>query len=171
MKSSDLVNLLIGVLALGWILYRQLQARPVKSDLRLPVILLVIGVIQLSSFLGQHGHHPGYVSAALVGSLILAVVFAAVRAATVHLWVDSGQPWRKGAVLTAVLWIISLGIHLGYDYLVDGRGALAGLGSASLVLYFGITYTVQRLILQARARRIADKHTIGPETPIHVRWP
>ena len=33
--------------------------------------------------------------------------------------------------------------------------ALAGLGSASLLLYFGVTFTVQRLILQARAQRIA----------------
>jgi hypothetical protein len=171
MTSSELVNLLIGVLVLGWILYRQLQARPAKADLRLPVILLVIGLIQLTGFLGQHGHHPGYVSAALAGSFILAVAFAAARAATMHVWIDNGQPWRKGNVLTAVLWVLSLAVHLGYDYLVDGRGALAGLGAASLVLYFAITYTIQRLIVQARARRIADKHTIDPEAPIHVRWP
>ena len=54
-------------------------------------------------------------------------------------------------------WIVSL----GYDYLVDGKGAQAGLGSASLLLYFGVTYTIQRLILQARARRIAD---VSPRT-------
>jgi hypothetical protein len=29
-----------------------------------------------------------------------------------------------------VLWIVSLGAHLGYDYLVEGKGAEAGLGSA-----------------------------------------
>jgi hypothetical protein len=55
-----------------------------------------------------------------------------------------------------MLWIVSLGVHLSYDYLVDGKGAPAGLGSASLLLYFGVRYTTQRLILQARARRIAD---------------
>jgi hypothetical protein len=171
MKSSESVNLLIGVLVLGWILYRQLQERPAKTDLRLPLILAVIGIVQLTRFLGQAGHHPGYVFAALAGSFILAVVFAAARAATVHVWVHNGQAWRKGNVLTAVLWIASLAVHLGYDYLVDGRGALAGLGAASLVLYFAITYTVQRLLIQARAKRIAEKHTIDPETPISVRWP
>jgi hypothetical protein len=46
-----------------------------------------------------------------------------------------------------MLWIVSLGVHLGYDYLVDGKGAQAGLGPASLLLYFGVTYTIQRLIL------------------------
>jgi hypothetical protein len=171
MKSSEYVNLLVGVLILGWILYRQLQARPAKADLRLPLILGIIGIIELTSFLGQHGHHPGYVFAALAGSFVLAIVFAAARAATVHIWVDNGQAWRQGTALTAVLWIVSLGVHLGYDYLVDGRGPLAGLGAASLAMYFAITYTVQRLMIQARARRIAEKHTIDPETPISVRWP
>lgn len=73
-----------------------------------------------------------------------------------HVRVDRGQAWRQGTWLTAVLWIVSLGVHLGYDYLVDGKGAQAGLGSASLLLYFGVTYMIQRLVLQARARRIAD---------------
>ncbi len=40
--------------------------------------------------------------------------------------------------------------HLGYDYLVAGNG----LGTASLLLYLGVTFTIQRLILQARAQRI-----------------
>jgi hypothetical protein len=171
MKTSESVNLLIGVVILGWILYRQLQARPAKADLRLPLVLAVIGIIELSGFLGQHGHHPGYVFAALAGSFILAIAFAAARAATVHVWVNNGQAWRQGNILTAVLWIVSLAVHLGYDYLVDGRGPLSGLGTASLAMYFAITYTVQRLMVQARARRIADKHTIDPETPISVRWP
>jgi hypothetical protein len=29
-----------------------------------------------------------------------------------------------------------------------------GLGTASLLLYLGVTFTIQRLILQARAQRI-----------------
>jgi hypothetical protein len=48
----------------------------------------------------------------------------------VRVWVDGGQAWRQGSWLTAVLWIVSLGAHLGYDYLVEGKGAKAGLGSA-----------------------------------------
>ena len=42
------------------------------------------------------------------------------------------------------------------DYLVDGKGPLAGLGTASLTLYFAVTYTIQRLILQVKAQRIAN---------------
>ena len=71
-----------------------------------------------------------------------------------RVWIDSGQALRQGTWITALLWIASLAAHLGYDYLVEGKGAQAGLGTASLTLYFAVTCTIQRLILQARAQRI-----------------
>ena len=123
--------------------------------MRLPLIIAIIGVVQLAQFL-QHGHHGPGVFVALAGSLVIAAVFGAIRAATVRVWVDGGQALRQGSWLTAVLWIVSLGAHLGYDYLVEGKGSPTGLGSASLLLYFGVTFTIQRLILMARAQRIAD---------------
>jgi len=149
------VNLLIGIAVLALLVYRQLQVRPVRANFRLPLILAVIGVIQLSQFL-KNDHHTGTVFAALAGSLALAALFGAIRAMTVRVWIQAGQALRQGTWVTAVLWVVSLGVHLGYDYLVDGKGSQAGLGTASLTLYFAITYTIQRFILQAKAQRIAD---------------
>jgi hypothetical protein len=171
MTGSNLTNLLLGVVVLGFILYRQLQARAAKADIRLPLILAVIGIIQLSQYLHGHGHDPAAVFSSLAGSLLLAAAFGAVRAATVHVWMDGDQVWRRGNWLTAVLWVASLAVHLGYDYLVGGRGAEAGLGSATLLLYFAVTYTIQRLIILARAKRIASAQEVDPEAPISVRWP
>jgi len=94
--------------------------------------------------------------AALAGSLVLAAITGAIRATTVRVWIQAGQALRQGSWITAVLWVVSLGVHLGYDYLVDGKGSQAGLGTASLTLYFAVTYTIQRFILQAKAQRIAD---------------
>lgn len=168
MTASNLTNLVIGLLVLVFILSRQLQARPAKADLRLPLILAIIGVIQLTQFL-HHGQHGTEIYAALAGSLVIAAVFAAIRAATVHVWVDGGRAWRQGNWLTAVLWVVSLGVHLGYDYLVDGRGANAGLGTASLLLYFAVTYTIQRLMIQARAKRIAPGQRVDPDTRTFAR--
>ena len=149
------MNLVIGLAVLALILYRQMQVRPVKANTRLPLILAVIGVIELTQFLQHHAHGPA-VYAALLGSLALAAVLGAVRAFTVRVWVDAGgQAMRQGTWLTTVLWLVSLGVHLGYDYLVDGKGAQAGLGTASLTLYFAVTYAVQALILQWRVQRIA----------------
>jgi hypothetical protein len=120
-NSTTAVYLVIGLAVLGLILYRQMQVRPVKADMRLPLILAVIGVIQLVQFL-QHYRHGNAVYAALLGSLVLAAVLGAVRAVTVRVWIDGGQAMRQGTWLTTVLWLVSLGAHLGCDYLVDGKG-------------------------------------------------
>ena len=34
------------------------------------------------------------------------------------MWVRGGQAWRQGNLLTAVLWLATLAVHLGYDRLV-----------------------------------------------------
>jgi hypothetical protein len=96
---------------------------------------------------------------------VLGAVFGAIRAMTVRLWFGGGQALRQGTWLTLLLWIVSLGVHLGYDYLVLGHGSLSGLGNATLILYFAITYTIQRLILQARAGRLGSASRPGASDP------
>jgi len=167
--ASTAVDLLIGLAVLALILVRQMQVRPVRASMRLPLILAVLGVIELTQFL-QHNHHTATVYAALAGSLALAAITGAIRAMTVRVWYDAGQALRQGTWITALLWIASLGVHLGYDYVVDGKGPQAGLGTASLTLYFAVTYTIQRLILQARSQRLAgtpqpDVSSPGARTP------
>jgi hypothetical protein len=151
-SAPEIANILVGIAVLAFVLYRQLQPRLIRDNVRLPIILSIIGVIELVQFLGKH--HGPRTFLVLGGSLVLAVVFGAFRAATTHVWIEAGQAWRRGNWITAVLWVISLAGHLGYDYLVDGKGPLAGLGSASLLLYLGITLLVQGFILLARASRL-----------------
>jgi hypothetical protein len=151
-SASETANILIGIAVLAFVLYRQLQPRPIRDNVRLPIILGVIGLVELIQFLSKH--HGSKTFLVLGGSLVLAVVFGAFRAATTHVWIEGGQAWRRGNWITAVLWIVSLVGHLGYDYLVDGKGPLAGLGSASLLLYLGVTLLIQGLILLARASRL-----------------
>jgi hypothetical protein len=53
-------------------------------------------------------------------------------------WRENGQLLRKGTWLTAVLWILSLAAHLGYDELVAGHitGKNGGnVGDATVLLY------------------------------------
>ena len=79
-------QIVIGVVVLALLIYRQLRSRPVNaSGLRIVAVIGVIGLIETYQFL-QH-HHPGAVTyAALLGSLALAAGFGILRALTVRIW-------------------------------------------------------------------------------------
>jgi hypothetical protein len=95
-NASTTVNLLIGLAVLALLVYRQLQVRPVRANFRLPLILAVIGIIELTQFL-KTDHHTGLVFAALAGSLVLAAITGAIRAMTVRVWVETRRPARLTA--------------------------------------------------------------------------
>jgi hypothetical protein len=154
MTSTTLVSIVVGVAVAALLVVRQMRAQPVNANFRIPLILGIIGLIELTNYL-QKNHHLGATAiAALVGSLILAAVLGAARAATVHQWINDGQPWRRGTWLTGALWVVSLAAHFGLDYLIDPHAPDGGVAGASILLYLAVTYTVQRLIVQARAQRI-----------------
>ena len=73
MSASEIANILIGFAVLAFVLYRQLQPRLIRDNVRLPIILSIIGVIELVQFLGKH--HGPRTFLVLGGSLVLAVVF------------------------------------------------------------------------------------------------
>jgi len=149
------VNLLIGILVLGLVIYRQVIPRRVRSNLRIMLILAVVGLVQTVQYL--HGRHIGAtIVTAIIGSLVLAAAFGLARALTVRLFFRDGQWWTRGGWITAILWIVSLAAHLRFDYLVAGHGS-AGIsfGNATILLYLAVTFTVQRLVVIARAQRRA----------------
>jgi len=150
-------QIVIGVAVLALLIYRQLRTRPVNaSGLRLAAIIGVIGLIEAYQFIQQHP--AGAVTyAALLGSLVLAGVFGVLRAATVRIWLQDGQPWSRGSWVTAALWIVAVAAHLGYDALVAGHGT-ANVGDATIVLYLAVSLGVQRLVVHQRAQRLA----VGP---------
>jgi hypothetical protein len=161
-EETVALEIVIGVVVLGLLIYRQLSARPVNaSGLRLVVILAVIGVVETVNYLQKY-HSGSATYAALGGSLVLAAVFGVLRAGTVRLWVQDGQVWSKGNWLTALLWIIALGVHLGYDALVAHGHGSNDVGTATVLLYLAVSLGVQRLIAQRRATRLQP---FGAATP------
>ncbi len=153
MSSQTTLNLVIGVAVLGLLIYRQLRARPVRGNQRLVLVLAVIGLIEAVQYL-QKLHSVSGAIVALAGSLVLAAVFGAARAATVRIWMQNGQPWVQGNLLTAALWVLALAAHLGYDYLAGQYKDIGGIGSATLVLYLAVSLGVQRVIVMLRAQRL-----------------
>jgi hypothetical protein len=159
MSGANVTNLIIGLAVVALLVSRQLMARRLNDNYRLSVILAVIGLVQFVNFLKSvHGpHDDDRIIVAVVGSLLLAAVLGAARAQTVRVWrQDDGQLMRRGTWLTAVLWIVSLAAHLGYDELVAGH--IAGnnggnVGDATIVLYLVVTLAVQQFLLLARVKR------------------
>lgn len=159
------LDVILGLAVLALLIYRQLAARPVNaSALRLIAILLIIGLIQTYQFLSKGHDHP-LTFAALGGSLVLAAIFGALRAGTVRVWVDDGQPWSQGNWVTAVLWIASLVAHLGYDALVVHGPGARGLGTATVVLYLAVTLGFQRVLVFRRAHRLQLAGPVAPGGP------
>jgi hypothetical protein len=174
MTTTTLVSIVLGVAIAALLVVRQMRAQPINANMRLPLIIGIIGLIEITNYLQKvHGHVGAIAITALIGSFVLAAVLGAARAATVHLWIQDGQPWRKGTWLTGTLWVVSLAAHFGLDYLIDPHSPNGGIAGASLLLYLAVTYTVQRVITQGRARRIpvtdhsAQSLTHDPARP----WP
>src|ERR1700742_4311680 len=151
--STTLISILVGVAVAALLVVRQLRSQPLNASFRIPLILGVIGLIELVEYLDKH--HPGATAyGALAGSLVVAAVFGALRAATIHLWMQDGQPWRKGNWLTGILWILSLAAHFGIDFLIDPHNPNGGLAGSTILIYLAVTSAVQRVIRRARARRL-----------------
>jgi len=172
MSGANLVNLVIGIAILALVLSRQLVTRRLSESYRLSVVLAIIGIFEFAAFLNGHPRDDGGIAAAVVGSLVLAAGFGAVRALTVRVWRENGQLLRRGTWVTALLWVLSLAAHLGYDYLVAGHvtGKNGGnVGDATIILYLVVTLTVQRFILLNRVARqeAAGKIPLGePQVPL-----
>jgi hypothetical protein len=153
---NNLTSIGIPVLVLLFVLFRQVQKRSVKEDSR-PVLLLallVVGVVELVQFIGDHPVN-GTGIAMLLASLVLAAGFGALRAYTVRLWREDGVLYRQGNALTVVLWLVAIGVHFGADLLIDHSGSAKGLSSVALLLYIAVSFGVQRVVVQSRARSMA----------------
>ncbi|OXM71658.1 DUF1453 family protein [Amycolatopsis vastitatis] len=152
---NSTVNVVAGLAVLALLVVRQIRKRPLREDPRpvVLVVLLVLGILQLGTYL-KVVPASAAVIALLVATLLLGAGFGAVRAWSVRIWREDGQLWRQGSRLTAVLWLVGFGVHIGLDALFDG--VAHGLGVGSILLYLAVSLGVQRLFVQSRASRLGS---------------
>jgi hypothetical protein len=153
----------LDVLVAVYVLRRQIRIRPVPRvlSLRFPVILGVIGLIDVLSYTDTHKHITNNDWLWVVGTLVVgAVVLGAIRALTVKIWTSNNWVVRQGTWLTMGLWVLSLALHF-----LGGVGAQhAGAGNleaASFLIYLAATYGVQNYVVHRRARPLWD--ALGPD--------
>jgi hypothetical protein len=158
---NSITPILLGLVIFGYIMYRQLQEKPVREDrgYRGSVIICIIGLISAGSTLNKYSMIPAAAYGIISASMIIGVVLAVFRARFVHLWRDHGKLVRKGNWLTLLLWIIGIIIHIGSDLLLKSQGGHADdLGSSTLTLYIGISLFVQQAVLIQRAETAKEKY-------------
>jgi hypothetical protein len=149
-------SILIALVVLAWLLWRQLQVRELRHDrgYLFPLVLCAVGLLQIVDY---DRDHPlaGAGVALLVLSIVVAAAFSIWRATTVRVWLHDGRLLRQGTAVTIVLWLVAIAIHLGGDHLIAPHDT-DRLGSVSLLLYLGVSLGVQRFALGERARRPGD---------------
>jgi FtsH-binding integral membrane protein len=136
-----------------FVVYRQMMTRPTARN----------GIVYVSAALVALGLLTGglidttqlALSLALVAvEAIAAVVFGAVRAATVRVWMDeAGVTWSKATPLTLLAWLASVASRVGLYF----AGTALGLGvSTSGILFFvGLTIGAQALLVARRGRALS----------------
>lgn len=144
-----MINLLIGAAVLVWLLVRQLSVRPLRDRSILPLLLLVIGVVEIANFATQHSVGASDIGLLVVSTLIGAAL-AFARGFTVRIWSTGNQTVRQGTIWTALLWLVAIGQH----FLIESFVHQPGLAETSLLAYFGVALLVQRATLLARARNL-----------------
>ena len=144
---QNMISIVVGLLVLIFLLYRQRKIRKVRKDVnyKLPLILLILGI---ANFKGYVATKPLSVNSLLVlifSLLFLAVGMGAIRAATVKIWVKDGVIFRQGTWLTISLWIVSAGLHMFVDF-------FGHTGESSLLIYYAVTLFIQSLVVQYRTK-------------------
>lgn len=140
------VNIVIALLVVALIIRNTTRKAPMKQNMTLGIILAAVGAYETYGRIQANGAKVGDLLIVVV-SILIGFILAVIRAFTIHLWREDQVVYAQGSWITALLWIVGLGQHL----LVDAFVA-SGLGSASLLLYFGAMILGQRFFLLQRAR-------------------
>lgn len=146
-------QILIAVLVLGWIVYRQVVGQfASRTKLTwLPLILIALGVYTVVQT------HPTVtaVGTAVIGAeLVLTIALGWIRGRAVGLETRDGFLYMRGGAPTLVLWAISIGMRVGIELWAHQiGGATAALATTTIALSFGLSLGVQGLVLRHRIRQ------------------
>lgn len=145
--GSAVPGIVMALVVLVLVLWRQLSTRPLRERPLIAVILVLLGVAQTVPVASRSTLSPRDAGLLLL-SLAIGIALAALRALTVRIWADGDRVLRRGTILTALLWLASLAQHVTVTASVSG-----GLGNTTLLIYFGLVLIAQHQILMIRARR------------------
>ena len=161
----------LGAIVLIFVLLRQVRVVPVPRVYhpRLPIILGIIGLLELSSYAGDH-HVTSTAWAWVLGTMLVgALGLGALRGISMRVWAADGWVVRQGNAVTMALWLVSVLVHFVGDTGSTHSGG-ADLVGASFLLYLGLTLGVQYYVVYRRAQPLWAQ--LGPNAgrPLQVHF-
>lgn len=145
------VTILVGVVAVGYVLWSRLRGQPLNARrlLVLPVVLTVVGVADLtgSSAPRLSGTDVGFLAAGVAISVLLGVA----RGATIELYPNGGELWRRYRPVTVVLWVTLVAVKFVLAGIAFVAGASAGGGTHGLLLSLGASLIAEAVVVGPRA--------------------
>jgi hypothetical protein len=148
-------DLVVDALVLAWILYRQRRVRRIRLRFarRVPIILLLVGLVQFVHFTETHSLGAEVTAIAIGSCLVGGAVFGAIRAYTVTLAPMAKGVAQQASWLTIALWLVSLGIHFAMSGFVSSLHGPIDVTAASALLYMALSLGVQNTVVHHRAVR------------------
>ena len=129
---------------------------PRVLSLRFPIVLGVIGLIDVLGYTGNHHVTGGDYAWVLATLVVGAVILGAVRAFTVRIWTSNKWVVRQGTWVTMGLWVLSLGLHFVSDVGRRGTAGRAISRRPASCCILRVTYGVQTYVVHRRARPLWD---------------
>ena len=152
---SGPLQVVVGIAVLGWILWKQLRVRQFSPGrLRVAAILGIVGVVEISSTAATHPVSVVGWTLLVIG-LVIGAALGLLRAATVTLWVRDGAVYTQGHAMTAALWVVGMGVHIGLDVLARAIAPSAdAVNASSVLLFIAVSLGVQGLMTLRRAQSL-----------------
>lgn len=158
MDSTTVTTALVAVAVIGLLVLRQLRWRVLDpaGALRLPVVLAAIGVLQLAQL--RSARITAVDAAFLAIELLLSVGIGAAmgRLAAFRTAPDgSGRTQVRGGPLAASLWIVLIGVRLGFDALGGVLGAHLLTQTGVILILIAASRATSALVVRTREPRSA----------------
>lgn len=129
MSITLVADILLVVVAVGWILFKQVQPAPVKLRL-LVIVPVVLAYFGITTTAAKTWSNPTDLLLIVVGAVI-SVALGVPRGATIRVWVDEdGRWWRQGSKATLALWGALFVARGGLFVVAQATGHQAALVSA-----------------------------------------
>ncbi len=141
MLSASFNQIILDVIIVVYIFYKQLQPKEIKTDSKGQYVILIIGAINAWNKI-THDQLKITISlliGALISFVILAIGFAYLRTITCKIYEKNGHIYRQGNYKTLILWAIMIIIHAVVNKFIPEL-------SSTFILYMGISFSTQYLI-------------------------